>query len=159
MTEKELLGAIVERARGLGWRVARFPKVPVKYDRQPVRWMTPVEADGKGWLDLLLVRERVLAVEVKARQDSYDRVLPPEQQAWFDAWRIAGVRAFVWTPADWTDGTVDTELALVQRRDPVVRDPAGEEAAATAPATEGAVTPISESSAPAGDPYLWESGT
>lgn len=122
MTEKELLGAVVERARATGWRVARFPKVPVKYDGQPVRWMTPVQADGKGWLDLLLLRERVLAIEIKARLDSYDRKLPPEQQAWFDAWRIAGVRAFVWVPANLDDGTIDAELSLVLRRDPIVRD-------------------------------------
>lgn len=120
MTEKELLDAVVERARGLGWRVARFPKVPVKYPAQPVRWMTPVQADGKGWLDLLLVRERVLAVEIKAAEDSSDRRLPPAQQEWFDAWRIAGVRAFVWRPDDWRDGTVDRELADVIRRDPIV---------------------------------------
>lgn len=125
MTEKELLGAIVSRAQGLGWSVARFPKVPVKFPGQPVRWMTPVQADGKGWLDLLMVRERVLAVEVKAREDSYDRHLPADQQAWFDRWRIAGARVFVWTPADWREGHVDEELATVLRRDPIVRTESG----------------------------------
>jgi hypothetical protein len=123
VTEKELLGAVVELARALGWRVARFPKVPVKYPAQPVRWMTPVEADGKGWLDLLLLRERPLAVEIKAREDSYDRRLPDAQQAWYDAWRVAGVRAFVWTPEDWRDGTVERELAdVVRHRPPVVEE-------------------------------------
>ena len=122
MKEKELLDAIVERARFCGWRVARFPAVPVKYPNQPVRWITPATADGKGWLDLLLLRERPLAIEVKARDDSYDRRLPPDQQAWFDAWRIAGVRAFVWRPEDLDNGTIDAELSLVLRRDPIVQD-------------------------------------
>lgn len=121
MTEKELRDAIVERARLAGWSATYFPKVPVKYDRQPVRWMTPVGGDGKGWLDMMFVRERVLAVEIKARKDSYDRKLPPEQQTWLDRWRIAGVRAFVWTPADLDDGTIDTELTTFIRRDPIVR--------------------------------------
>ncbi len=122
MTEKELLRAIVERAQSLGWAVARFDKVPVKYPGQPLRWLTPVSADGKGWLDLTLLRERVIAAEIKARQDSADRKLPAAQQAWFDRWRIAGQTAVVWTPADWQDGTVDAELARVARRDPIVRD-------------------------------------
>jgi hypothetical protein len=118
--EKELLDAIVERARFCGWRVARFPAVPVKYPGQPLRWMTPATADGKGWLDLLLLRERPLAIEIKAAADSSDRRLPIDQQAWLDAWRLAGVRAFVWRPEDLDNGVIDGELSLVLRRDPIV---------------------------------------
>jgi hypothetical protein len=130
VTEKALIDAIVKRARGLGWKVARFPKVPVKYPGQPLRWMTPVAADGKGWPDLLLVRERIVAAEIKAAETG-GKVVQPEQEDWLRAFRQAGAVARIWTPKDWREGHVDQELSSrVAWPEP---------------------TP--------GDPYRWESGT
>lgn len=129
MDEKRLLGAIVARAQMLGWKVARFPKVPVAYPGQPVRWMTPVAADGKGWPDLVLVRDRIIAAEIKAAETG-GMVVSPEQRDWLRAFRIAGAEAVVWTPSDWRDGTV--EQALRARPEAAPPDPRPGTAEATA---------------------------
>ena len=116
MDEKALLGSIIDLARTLGWKVAHTPPVLASVRGGGKRWMTPVQADGKGFPDLLLVRERVLAVEVKGGNHKPT----PEQADWLAAFRIAGCHAFVWTPRDWADETVHAELARRDRRDPVV---------------------------------------
>lgn len=114
MTGRELQAAIVDLARTLGWRVAHFASVPVK--RGPrVIWMTPAQADGRGFPDLILLRERLLAVEVKGDGDS----LRDEQRTWLDAFAIAGEQAVVWTPKDWGEGgPIEKELSLRHRRFP-----------------------------------------
>jgi hypothetical protein len=66
-----------------------------------------VAADGKGFPDLLLVRDRVVALEVKGDGDS----LKPEQELWGKAFEAAGVDWLVVTPKLWRDGTVDRVLA------------------------------------------------
>ncbi len=102
MTGKELQKAIVDLGRTLGWRVAHFPPVNTTNG-----WRVPVAADGKGWPDLFLLRERPLVVEVKGTKD----YLKPEQETWLTAFRIAGIQAEVWTPEDWgPEGTIETEL-------------------------------------------------
>jgi VRR-NUC domain len=133
---KELQKGVVDLGRTLGWTVAHFMSVPVKFPSQPLQWRTPVAADGKGFPDLILVRERVIAVEIKGDGDS----LKPEQEKWLTAFRIAGIEAFVWGPKDWgPDGVVETELKRRARRLPSAEPWPGEEAPS--------------------DPYLWESGT
>jgi hypothetical protein len=109
MTEAELQANVIELARLLGWLVAHFRSVPVKRGNRVVH-MTPVQADGAGWPDLVLVRDRLLAVELKQ-----DRRYPsPEQRLWLDALGLAGVETHVWRPAQWLDGTI--EAVLRQRR-------------------------------------------
>lgn len=95
---RPLQKGIIDLARRLGWRVAHFPPVPTERG-----WRTPVAADGKGWLDLCLVRERVIYAEVKGDTDRLRR----EQQSWVDALRLAGQEVYVWTPDDWLDGTIE----------------------------------------------------
>lgn len=105
MTERELQTGVIEVARVFGWRVAHFRSVPVK--RGPtVRWQTPVQADGAGFPDLVLVRDRVLYVELKVGSNK----LSPEQEAWLEALHDAGQEALVWTDRDWTEGIVETVL-------------------------------------------------
>lgn len=123
MTEKELRDSIVEAARAAGWAVMFVPKVPVKYQGQPIRWMNPIGGDGKGWLDLFLLRERPLAIEVKARESGAGYHVTPEQQAWLDRWHVAGINAFVWTIRDWPE-VVLAELGRHERYRPPVRDAA-----------------------------------
>jgi hypothetical protein len=98
---RELQRAIIELARRLGWRVAHFPPVPCDG-----RWRTPVAADGKGFLDLILLRERLIVAEVKGDTDR----LRPEQKEWISAWRIAGFEPVVWTPALYDSGVVRAAL-------------------------------------------------
>lgn len=117
MNEKDLLGSVIDAARRTGWKVAHFRSVPVKYPGSPIRWMTPVQADGKGFPDLLMVRERILAVEIKGGGNKPE----PEQASWMSAFRIAGARAFVWTPDDWEDNVL-AELTLRKRSDAALDD-------------------------------------
>ena len=69
-------------------------------------WRTAVAADGKGFPDLLLVREQVIVAEIKGDGDK----LRPEQEAWLEAFSRAGVPSFVWTPEDWRSGEVERVL-------------------------------------------------
>lgn len=105
MTERELLGAVVARARLQHWKVAHFHTVQAVVGGKK-RWMTPVAADGKGFPDLLLVRERVLAVEIKGGGHRPTK----EQDAWLTAFRLAGVRVAVFQPQDLDNGAIDAEL-------------------------------------------------
>ncbi len=102
MKGRDLQRAIIDLARTLGWRVAHTPPIPTERG-----WRTAVAADGKGFPDLLLLRDRVIAAEVKGTRDR----LRPEQEEWLTAFRLAGCCAYVWTPAEWADGTVASTLA------------------------------------------------
>ena len=116
MKGKELQTGVVDLARTLGWRVAHFVSVPVRRGGGTV-WMTPISADGKGFPDLILVRERVIVVEIKGDGDR----LKAEQEAWLTAFRISGIEAFVWGPKDWGDGgIIEKELQRRARRFPEV---------------------------------------
>lgn len=70
-------------------------------------WATPNAADSKGFPDLILVRERLIAVEVKGDGDT----LRPQQKMWLERLSAAGVETYVWTRREWRDGTVDATLA------------------------------------------------
>lgn len=100
MTGRELQKGVIEMARRLGWRVAHTPPVPSERG-----WRTAVAADGKGFPDLLLVRDRVIVAEIKGT----DR-LSKEQAEWLSAFRMAGIMAYVWTPKEWKSGQIENVL-------------------------------------------------
>ena len=58
--------------------------------------MTPVGADGKGFPDLVLVRERVIYAELKAKSGS----IRPDQKIWIERLQQAGAEVYVWRPKD-----------------------------------------------------------
>lgn len=103
MKGRDLQRDIIDLARTLGWLVAHTP--PIKTERG---WRTAVAADGKGFPDLLLVRERIIVAEVKGDEDR----LRPEQSRWLTAFRLAGVAAHVWTPREWMHGDIDRILRV-----------------------------------------------
>ena len=107
ISEKQLMQGVIDTARIFGWRVAHFRSVPVRRGKRVV-WETPVQADGKGFPDLVLVRERVVWVELKVGGNT----LSAEQAAWLEALREAGCEALVLTEHDWSSGAVE---ALLQR--------------------------------------------
>jgi hypothetical protein len=113
---RELQHAVIDCAHRFGWRVAHTP--PIKGEHG---WRTAVAADGKGFPDLLLVRERVIVAEIKGT----DR-LSPEQNDWLSAFRMAGVPAYVWTPKEWASGEVERVLHArgQQQYAPHMRGPA-----------------------------------
>lgn len=106
MTEAKLQEAIVDMARTLGWRVAHFGAA-----RTDKGWRTPARYDGAGFPDLVLVRERVLFVELKGHRG----VLRDEQSGWANALGRAGAEWHLWTPVEWMNGDVDKALGLPVR--------------------------------------------
>ena len=94
MTEAEWQRTVLEAARLFRWRVAHFRPAMTRHG-----WVTPVAADGRGFPDLVLVRERVLWVELKTDRGH----LTADQQLWLDALTGAGQAAFVWRPGDWSE--------------------------------------------------------
>lgn len=99
---RDLQKGIVETARSFGWRAAHF----LSMQGRDGIWRTPAGADGKGWPDLVLVRERVIFVEVKGDTDR----LRPEQETWLTALRLAGQEVYVWTPEQWLSGEIEDLL-------------------------------------------------
>lgn len=102
VTGKQLQATIIELARMYGWVVAHFPSVPTNWGG----YITPVAADGKGWPDLVLVRERVVFVEVKGHGDR----LKPEQKQWQEWLRAAGAETYVWTAKELDSGEIAATL-------------------------------------------------
>lgn len=108
LSEKELQRCVIDTAHVFGWRVAHFRSVPVK--RGPrVIWETPVQADGAGFPDLVLVRDEVLWIELKVGGNT----LSATQADWLEALRAAGQEALVWTDADWFAGVIEARLRRV----------------------------------------------
>ncbi len=96
MTEAEFQDEFIRYAQARGWRVAHVRKVLVKMGDR-THWETPMLADGKGFLDTELVRERLIKVELKFRKNKPT----PEQLQWIEAYKRAGIEVYVWYPRDW----------------------------------------------------------
>ncbi len=94
MKGKDLQKGIIELAHTLHWHVVHNPAVETKQG-----WRTALAADSKGFPDLLLFRERVIAIEVKGTGDR----LSDEQHEWAERMRTANVEYYVARPADWPD--------------------------------------------------------
>lgn len=80
---------VMQLAKLFRWRVAHFRAVLTKHG-----WQVPVAADGQGWPDLCLVRDRVIYAELKTGRGK----LEPEQVAWRDALLAAGQEWYEWRP-------------------------------------------------------------
>lgn len=100
-TEAQLQSAVIALAQALGWRVAHFRTARTRHG-----WRTPVAADGNGFPDLVLVRERVIFAELKgaagrlsAAQEDWGRALDGARAAWC-----------VWRPTDWESGEIARQL-------------------------------------------------
>jgi len=92
VTEADFLAQVIDLARLLGYRVAHFrPAFTAR------GWRTPVQGDGAGFPDLVLVgRGRVIVAELKRELGS----VTPDQSSWLAAFAAAGVEAHVWRPRD-----------------------------------------------------------
>lgn len=97
-SEESFQARVIAHARARGWLVAHFRGVRVQRADGSVYWQTPVQADGKGFPDLILVRGgRVLALELKVGPNKPSR----EQLAWLAAFGAAGVASHCFWTEDW----------------------------------------------------------
>jgi len=96
MSESEYQQQIIDLAHSCGWRVAHFRTVRVQRANGSVYYATALAADGAGFPDLVLVRERVIYAEIKTNRG----VLSEEQKIWRDMLLAAGEEWYVWKPKD-----------------------------------------------------------
>ena len=98
ITEDQFQSTVIEAAQALGWKVAHFR--PAKTDKG---WRTPVQADGKGFPDLVMVRThdgRIIFAELKSDEGK----LSDDQQDWLNSLDATGkVEVFTWRPRDWDE--------------------------------------------------------
>lgn len=106
MSEDQLQDAVIEMAHRFKWRVAHFRPVRIQRRDGSVYYQTPVQADGAGFPDLVLVRDRVLWVELKSEEGR----LSVEQQDWMFALGAADQERHIWRPVHWRDGTIEEVL-------------------------------------------------
>lgn len=90
-TEDQFLGWVIDRAHLSDWLVAHQ-----RPGRTVHGWRTAWQADGNGFPDLVLVRDRVIFAELKS-----DRGRPRvEQQIWHVQLTDAGQEVYTWRPRD-----------------------------------------------------------
>ena len=95
VSEAAFTDSVIKQAQFLGWRTAHFR--PARVQRgDDVSYRTPVQGDGKGFPDLVLVRWRVIYAELKSEKG----VIEVEQVKWLDALDRSGMRAYLWRPSD-----------------------------------------------------------
>lgn len=94
MLESEWQKTVIELAHTFHWLVAHF--LPAETTRG---WRTPAGADGAGFPDLVLVRERVIWAELK----QIGKKPSERQQMWLDALEKAGQEVYVWRESDYDD--------------------------------------------------------
>lgn len=101
--EAPLQDRVIGLARAHGWRVAHFRRARLANGKV----ITPVAADGAGFPDLVLVRDRVIFVEIKSDTGR----LSGEQKVWRDVLLGAGAEWHEWRPEHADDGTIERCLS------------------------------------------------
>lgn len=119
LTEAQFTNQVLEYAKLRGWRSAHFrPAHTTK------GWRTAVQGDGKGFPDLVLVRERIVWAELKVGNNR----LSPQQRAWVNALVAAGEEVYVWKPNDWAEiEEVLSEVVDAERHAGADSNPAGDQ--------------------------------
>ena len=85
---------VAEYAQYNGWKVAHFRRAQTAKG-----WRTPVGFDGKGFVDFVMARERIVYCECKTGSGR----LTKEQREWRDAIVAAGGEWYLWKPSDWDE--------------------------------------------------------
>ncbi len=94
LTEEQFLRQVIDLAHICGYAAAHFRAAMTTHG-----WRTPVSADGRGFVDLVLAKEGcpVIFAECKRRLGK----LTPEQEQWQELLKsVPGIRYFVWRPDD-----------------------------------------------------------
>ena len=91
--EADFQKSVIKLAKLQNWVVAHFIPAQVRAGV----WVTPFQADGRGFPDLVLVRERVVFAELKTKRGR----LSDHQRQWRELLLAAGAEVYVWRPDDW----------------------------------------------------------
>jgi len=95
MLEKDFQKQVLDYAKLTGWRCCHFRGA---WSKDGKRYMTPVQGDGAGFPDLVLVRgKRLIYAELK--QDK--GIASPAQKEWLYALTEASQEVYLWRPRDW----------------------------------------------------------
>lgn len=95
--EKDFQDEVIEYAHRLKWSVAHFRTVVVVRNDGSTYCCTPAAADGEGFPDLMLVRERTVFMELKSMKGRRS----PKQILWGE-WLIkAKAEYYCLKPSDW----------------------------------------------------------
>ena len=91
ISEKAFTAQVIALARWHKWRVAHFRAAMTKGGR----WVTPVQGDGAGFPDLIMLRHnRRIMAELKAAKGK----TTIEQAKWLESARIADFEVYIWRP-------------------------------------------------------------
>lgn len=100
INEASLQRQVIDLAHIYRWKVAHFRGTRIQRRDGSVYYATPVQADGAGFPDLILVRgERIVAVELKSARGR----LSEDQEIWLGLLERAGCETFTWRPSQWTE--------------------------------------------------------
>ncbi len=98
LTERELLGYVLELGSRFGWLAAHFGSTVkiIKRGRGIYTWIG--EKGATGYPDVTLIRrDRLIFAELKVGRNS----TTPAQDIWLDALgRVPGVEVYLWTDGD-----------------------------------------------------------
>ena len=86
---------LIAMGNSLGWKVVHFPRVRTNY-KGKTRWETVYRGDGKGWLDMVFWRERVIYAELKEENGKPT----PDQIIVMQELKVAGQEVYCWKPSD-----------------------------------------------------------
>lgn len=92
-SERQLSDGVASLADLFGW---------MRYHTHDSRHSAP------GFPDWILIRPpRLIVTELKSQNGKVTEA----QQLWLHAWaQVQGAEVFVWRPADWVDGTIESVL-------------------------------------------------
>lgn len=97
---------VIQAAQFSDWRVAHFRAI----QGMNGRWRTPVAAQGKGFPDLVMVRDnRLIFAEIKGEKNQPE----PEQKLWLNALEQTCAEVYLWRPQHWGDVVKILELECV----------------------------------------------
>lgn len=96
ISEREFTKQVIQFARLHGWK-----SLHIRAARTKDGWRTPVQGDGKGFPDLLLIRRgKIIIAELKVGKNKPTI----EQDAWLQSFGyVDGVGVYLWRPEDWDE--------------------------------------------------------
>jgi hypothetical protein len=99
--ESEFLSQVIETAQLLGWACAHFRGVRIQRKDGSCYYATPVQADGEGFPDLLLLKgKKMICLECKVG----GRKPTERQMRWLSMLaRVPGIECYVCRPKDWPE--------------------------------------------------------